>query len=148
MKKATILIAMFVLCFMGLSQFAPSASAWDEPGPPGGGLQVYVEKATYRVGEPVRFMLYKHAGVDDMPANLEGSYYVIEYREGNRGVEFYTSRKNPLGTTLNLETERIWRWNQKDNERTHEAQPGRWRIKFYAPRGNISKPLVAAFSIR
>ena len=93
-------------------------------------------------------MLYKHAGVDDMPANLEGSYYVIEYREGNRGVEFYTSRKNPLGTTLNLETERIWRWNQKDNERTHEAQPGRWRIKFYAPRGNISKPLVAAFSIR
>jgi hypothetical protein len=145
----TLRAAMSMLLLAGLCLVAKDCPAWDVPDVPGGGLRLYVEKTTYRVGEPVRFMLFKHVGVDDMPANLEGSYYVIERREGNRGVEFYTSKREPFGTSLGLEKELIWKWNQKDNERTHTAEPGKWRLRFYAPKGNIgSKPLEAYFTIQ
>lgn len=142
-------LVLCVLTFLvACTMVTTAAVAWPVPSPPGGGLKLYVEKTTYRVGEPIRFMLYKHAGVDDMPANLEGSYYIIESRQGGHGREFYTSNREPLGTKLSLETERIWSWDQKDNERTHKAKPGQWRLRFYAPKGNVgAKPLEVHFRI-
>jgi len=126
-----------------------SSAAWAAPdGPPGGGLKLYVAKKTYRVGEPVKLLLYKHAGVDDTPANLEGSYYIIESRQGNHGREFFTSDREPFGTNLDLETELRFKWDQWDNERTHKARPGQWRVRFFAPHGNIGKPLEVYFKIQ
>jgi hypothetical protein len=146
MKAFSRLRAMALLLLAGMLS---TPAAWAAPdGPPGGGLKLYVAKKTYRVGEPVRLLLYKHAGVDDTPANLEGSYYLIESRQGNHGREFFTSDREPFGTTLDLETELRFRWDQWDNERTHRARPGQWRVRFFAPKGNISKPLEAYFTIQ
>ncbi|MBW1971984.1 MAG: hypothetical protein DRG20_06055 [Deltaproteobacteria bacterium] len=148
MKKTIILTMAFAL-FIFFSSFALESLAWRPPPKPGGGLALYVKKHNYQVGETVKFMLYKHAGVDDTPANLEGSYYVIsKKKDNNKWREFYTSRKNPFGTTLNLETPLVWTWDQKDNERTHRAKPGEWRLRFFAPKGNISEPLKVKFTIR
>ena len=144
-------ITKYGLPLIGLTALllvASAVEAWPVPKPPGGGLKLYVAKQKYEVGEPVRFMLYKHAGVDDTPANLEGSYYIIESRKGNKGREFYTSDREPFGKQLDLETEQVWSWDQQDNERTHRAQPGPWRLLFYAPKGNIGKkPLKVYFKI-
>jgi len=127
---------------------ASVVEAWPVPKPPGGGLKVYVAKKAYQVGEPIKFMLYKHAGADDTPANLEDSYYIIESRKGNKGREFYTSDREPFGKVLDLETEQLWSWDQRDNEQTHRAWPGQWRLLFYAPKGNIGKkPLKVYFKI-
>lgn len=59
MKKVIVLTTAFVL----LMAFSQDSSAWDVPAPAGGGLRVYVKKKNYDVGERVRFMLYKHAGL-------------------------------------------------------------------------------------
>ena len=146
MKRATILTATLALCLAG---FASEALAGDPPCPPGSGLNLFVQKKNYRFGETVKFMLYKNPStMDDMPANLEGSYYIISYRQGNRGKEFYTSRREPFGTSLDLGKKLVFTWDQWDNERLHRAQPGQWRIRFVAPKGNISKPLEVRFTIR
>jgi hypothetical protein len=147
MKASIKISAVAVSTCVALALLASAALAVP-PDPPGGGLRLYVQKKTYRVGEPVKFMLYKHGNtVDDMPADLERSYYIIEKRTaGNRGREFYTSCREPVGQSLNLDTRRTFGWDQLDNERTHRAQPGQWRLKFYTP--HISpKPLVVYFRI-
>ena len=139
--------AIAVSALVGLALLTSGAFAVP-PDPAGGGLRVYAQKKTYRVGEPVKFLLYKHGNtVDDMPANLTRSYYIIEKRTpNNRGREFYTSEREPVGQSLNLDTKRVFGWDQLDNERTHRAQAGQWRLKFYTPR--ISpKPLVVNFRI-
>ena len=115
--------------------------------PPGGGLEMYVKKHTYQSGEVVKFKLRKYAGVDDMPANLQDSYYLIEKNMGDHWREFYTSRKNPFGSSLPLETDKVWTWDQKDNETTHRALPGQWRLRFFAPKGNVRSPMEVRFAI-
>jgi hypothetical protein len=147
MKTTVRISTVAALATIGLALLTSGAFA-APPDPPGGGLRLYVQKRTYRVGEPIKFMLYKHGNtVDDMPANLTRSYYIIEKRTpNNRGREFYTSEREPVGTSLNLDTRRVFGWDQLDNERTHRARPGQWRLKFYTPR--ISpKPLVVHFRI-
>jgi len=147
MRTSTRITALAALALVGFALLASDASA-QPPDPPGGGLRVYTQKKTYRVGERVKFMLYKHGNtMDDMPANLDRSYYIIERRtRNNRGREFYTSDREPVGDSLNIDTKRVFTWDQLDNERTHRAQPGQWRLKFYTPR-ITPKPLVVHFRI-
>ena len=147
MKKT--MVAMSICAAASLTMLASSCFAWDVPDPPGGGLKLYAHKKAFHMAEPVEFMLYKHGNtVDDVPARLKGSYYIIERRQGNRGVEFYTSRRNPFGTSLNLDTECVWTWDQRDNERENRTRAGQYRIKFYAPQELPGGPLVVPFRIK
>ncbi len=143
MKRA----ASFALVFALSTGFALAAGDWTPP--QAQGLRLYVKKHNYRSGEIVNFMLYKSsAPPDDTPANLEGSYYLIEEQmENGRWREFFTSPRNPLGTRLALDTKALFNWDQKDNERTHSARNGTWRCRFFAPRGNIAEPLKVQFNI-
>lgn len=150
MKKRSQMALMVCLSFC-IAIFALAVSPVQAgDGPPGGGLTLTTKKPLYSVGENVVFSLYKYAGVDDTPANMKDCYYVITHQRPD-GVwrEFYTSRKNPFPfTVLGLEKKFNFGWDQKDNERTHQAKPGNWRIKLFAPNANISKPLVAKFIIQ
>jgi len=147
MKK---LFLFFMVFIFSVSLFIlTSSSIQADERPPGGGLTISVQKPIYKIGENVVFILVKYAGVDDTPANLTGCYYIISKQKDNgKWREFYTSKRDPFNfTTLGLEKKFRFKWDQKDNERTHRAKPGDWRIKFFAPHGNISKPLIATFKI-
>ncbi|MCK4337658.1 MAG: hypothetical protein KAX11_06925, partial [Candidatus Aminicenantes bacterium] len=146
MKKQTI-IALCVFLVFGLLQMV-SFSAAETPKYEAG-LTISTSKSTYQITENVRFILVKKTGVDDTPANLEGCYYIIQKKmDDDRWREFFTSDKNPFEiTTLDLEKEFSFTWDQKDNERKHQAKPGLWRIQFFAPKGNIAEPKTAEFTI-
>ncbi|MBW2179540.1 MAG: hypothetical protein JRG81_04085, partial [Deltaproteobacteria bacterium] len=125
-----------------------SASVQAGDRPADGGLTISAKKPLYSVGETVIFSLIKYAGADDTNADLSDCYYIIPKKKDNgKWREFYTSPKNPFSfKILGLEKKFNFNWDQKDNERTHQARPGEWRIKFFAPKGNIGEPLVAKFT--
>jgi len=59
---------------------------------------------------------------------LEDSYYVIQHQTDRGWREFFTSKKEPFKKELKEEKGLVWGWNQKDNEGTHRAKPGEWRL--------------------
>jgi len=110
-----------------------------------GEFRLSTTKPEYAVGEPCRFELSSTLVKD---VDLSGYYYVIERREGDKPVEFYTSPKEPFaGTTLHTGDKRLWVWDLWDNERQNKAQAGNWRIKFFAPNA-LTKPFIVRFKIK
>ena len=81
-------------------------------------------------------------------ANLKGSYYIIQQKTDKGWREFFTSKPEPFGTQLENEKGRVWRWNQKDNEGTHRAKSGEWRLVFHAPEYSKGNPWTVRFTIR
>lgn len=109
------------------------------------GLSLSTSKVVYAQGEEVAFRL-QNTGTKNI--DLKMCYYVIQYREDNQGIEFYTSRREPFQKLSLASGDTIsWKWNQWDNEHQNRARPGEWRIIFYAPRSPI-KPLSKAFKIQ
>lgn len=113
----------------------------------GGSMQLTLttSKEEYGPEENVRFTL---SFTGTTTANLNDCYYIIEYREEQKGIEFYTSSREPFNQVNMSSGQKInWTWDQWDNERQHKAHPGRWRVKFYAPHQLQGGPLVAYFRI-
>ncbi len=109
-----------------------------------GEIRLSMPKTEWVFGENVVFEL---KNTRSQPADLTGCYYLIERHQGNEGVEFFTSDKNPFeDLKLSQNEVRTWKWDQRDNERTHKAQPGQWRLKLYAP-AIRTKPFVVTFKI-
>jgi hypothetical protein len=110
-----------------------------------GVFKLSTTKEEYAPGEAVGFEL-KNTQVKTI--DLTGFYYIIERKDGNKAKEFYTSAKEPFaGLKLKTGEKRLWYWDQWDNERLAKAQPGRWRIKFFAPAA-LNKPFIVHFKIK
>ncbi|MBN2200182.1 MAG: hypothetical protein JW747_10080 [Candidatus Aminicenantes bacterium] len=133
----------------------PPVVATDHPDPSGpeddpvvvsssGEIKLTVTKDKWTLGEKV---VFEFKNTKPQTADLTDSYYIIERREGNKGKEFFTSDKSPFDDLeLGQNEVRTWKWDQRDNERTHKAQPGLWHIKLHAP-GIRPQPFVVTFRI-
>jgi hypothetical protein len=112
---------------------------------PKGEISLTTSKPQYALGETVEFFL---GNTKTTPLDLHGNYYIIEYRVGNVGKEFFTSLKdgfaNPI---LDPGVKKKLTWDQWDNERKNAAWNGPWRIKFYIPALG-SAPLITTFKIK
>ncbi|MBN1939703.1 MAG: hypothetical protein JW843_08955 [Candidatus Aminicenantes bacterium] len=110
----------------------------------GGEVRLSMPKEEWRSGEPV---VFRFSSTRTQTVDLSGCYYLIEKKEVGLGVEFFTSKVNPFpDLKLSQGEARTWRWEQRDNEETHKAQPGAWRIRFFAP-GVREKPFTVVFRI-
>lgn len=133
----------------------PPVVSTDHPDPSGpaddpvvvsssGEIRLSVAKTEWNPGEKV---VFEFKNTKPQTADLTDCYYIIEYREGSGGAEFFTSDRNPFqDLSLGQNEVRTWKWDQRDNERTHKAQPGPWRIKLYAP-GIRPQPFIVTFKI-
>lgn len=110
-----------------------------------GELQLSTTKEEYAPGEAVGFELKNTMAKS---VDLAGFYYIIERRDEGMAREFYTSAREPFaGPKLKTGDKRVWYWDQWDNERLAKAQPGKWRIKFFAPAA-LDKPFIVHFKIK
>jgi len=110
-----------------------------------GEFRLSTTKPEYAAGEAVGFELKNTLAKE---VNLAGFYFIIERRDEGVGKEFYSSAKEPFGgVKMKTGDKRAWFWDQWDNERLAKAQPGSWRIKFYAPLER-DKPFTVPFKIK
>ncbi|MCX6557525.1 MAG: hypothetical protein NTW95_08885 [Candidatus Aminicenantes bacterium] len=110
-----------------------------------GEFRLSTTKEEYAPGEAVGFELNN---TQVKTIDLSGFYYIIGRSDGDKYKEFYTSAKEPFaGVKLKTGEKRAWFWDQWDNERLAKAQPGNWRIRFFAPAA-LDKPFIVHFKIK
>jgi hypothetical protein len=132
------------------------------PGTPGSPLVVNFSIAPYAGGGgsgallQMKLMRYKLVrgqtatfrlqNVGNQAANLQGHRYVIQYRAGNRWVDFFQSSVNALGIG-SLGPGQVYKFTWHLKSRTGQpAMRGEWRIVFFAP--NVpNSPVDKKFTI-
>jgi hypothetical protein len=107
-------------------------------------LQMKLMRYKLALGQTVTFRLQN---VGNQPAGLQGHRYVIQYRAGNRWVDFFQSSLNALDiSSLGPGQIHKFIWTQKTRT-GQRARRGDWRIVFYAP--NVpNSPIDQNFTIR
>lgn len=110
-----------------------------------GGLALSVLEPVVRHGGPVRFIL----GLNGRkPANLQDCRYAIQLFSGGTWQRYYRSKKNFFAhPTLSPGQTKKWTWDLRHDEGLPAARPGKYRVRFRAPR-HTSDIIAAEFEIR
>lgn len=109
----------------------------------GGVLEMKLMRYKLVLGETATFRLQN---IGNREADLRGHSYVIQYKQGNRWLDFFRSSVDPLDIQ-SLAPGQIYKfiWTQKDRQGRLGGR-GIWRIVFFAP--NVpNSPVGAEFSV-
>lgn len=110
----------------------------------GGPLDLKLMHRKLVLGQKVVFRLQN---VGNQAVNLRGHHYVIQYRSGNRWVDFLKSGLDALDIS-SLAPGQIykWEWSQRDRA-GHLGPRGDWKLVFFAPQVPNS-PFQEKFDIK
>jgi len=111
----------------------------------GAGLVLAAKKAVFQAKDPVSFTLTM-----TLPgtAKLERCRYAIQIYADGQWQKYFQSEKSFFkDLTMSQGHSRTWEWSRINEDGTHYAKPGKYRIRFRAPK-HTSDILLAEFELK